>query len=70
MIKIEFLENGPYKVEIENESFLIEKDGKQEKINKKVIYLCRCGNSNNKPFCDGAHSKIGFKANGGLIKSS
>ncbi len=26
--------------------------------------LCRCGHSNNKPFCDGAHTAAGFTATG------
>jgi CDGSH-type Zn-finger protein len=25
------------------------------------IFLCRCGGSKNKPFCDGSHRRVGLK---------
>ena len=32
-----------------------------EGASKEHYTLCRCGASKNKPFCDGAHSQIGFR---------
>ncbi|MCB0283417.1 MAG: CDGSH iron-sulfur domain-containing protein [Calditrichaeota bacterium] len=57
-LKITVTENGPLLVEGNTEIFY--ESGKWTK-EKKKMYLCRCGASSNKPFCDGTHNKVDFK---------
>ncbi len=60
-VTIQVRKNGPYR--IQGEITLIDHDGNPIPIpaGKTVISLCRCGGSVTKPFCDGTHSRIGFK---------
>ncbi len=51
--------NGPYHV---TGNFTIVMPNGEELQTNGETWLCRCGGSTNKPFCDGTHSKIGFKA--------
>ncbi len=37
-------------------------EGNRFPTEQETIALCRCGGSTTKPFCDGTHSKIGFRA--------
>ena len=55
-ITITVTETGPYKVEPGME--LCDADGNPiETREGKPFFLCRCGMSSNKPFCDGTHNK-------------
>ncbi len=58
-VKVTPTENGPLMVEgkIEIES------GTGRAVNRVgKAFLCRCGHSANKPYCDGSHKKVGFHA--------
>jgi CDGSH-type Zn-finger protein/uncharacterized Fe-S cluster protein YjdI len=53
------LKDGPLKVEGNLELM----SGTGRVVERGVqMFLCRCGQSKNKPFCDGAHKAAGFKA--------
>lgn len=60
-MKITVTENGPYKVEGATGLELVGPDGAAIAVARDTIFLCRCGGSTTKPFCDGTHSRIGFE---------
>ena len=58
-ITITSLTDGPY--EVVGEVDILAADGTLVKETSKS-YLCRCGHSAKKPFCDGAHKTCGFQS--------
>jgi CDGSH-type Zn-finger protein/uncharacterized Fe-S cluster protein YjdI len=58
-LKVTPIANGPLKVEGPLE--VVSGTGRTI-LRTTETYLCRCGASANKPYCDGSHSKIGFQA--------
>jgi len=59
-VRIEINDNGPYKVTGPIELFAPD-NSPVEVPGGKSVFLCRCGGSTNKPFCDGTHSTVGFE---------
>jgi len=53
---VKLRENGPYALHA-----TIEIDGQPDGFRAT---LCRCGASANKPYCDGSHARVGFRATG------
>ncbi len=61
MAQIQPVNNGPLRVE--GDFKLVDGTGKAWDLGGRTkVSLCRCGQSANKPFCDGAHAKTGFKS--------
>ncbi|MFH1024251.1 MAG: CDGSH iron-sulfur domain-containing protein [Planctomycetota bacterium] len=60
-VSIQVRTNGPFKVT----GAVTLTDGAGRPFNlagKPEVYLCRCGQSKNMPFCDGSHKACGFKS--------
>lgn len=57
-LHVQVFENGP--LMIQGPISLLNSSGEKEIIEKPRAF-CRCGSSENKPFCDGSHKKIDFK---------
>jgi CDGSH-type Zn-finger protein len=60
-VKVTVRSNGPLR--LEGEIALLDADGRPFGLaGRTVVSLCRCGQSANKPFCDGTHAKVGFES--------
>lgn len=60
-VVIEVRPNGPFLVK--GPVKLVDAQGNEFDLGGKESFaLCRCGHSQNKPFCDGAHKSCGFES--------
>lgn len=57
-LEVEPMANGPLLVR--GPIRVVRGDGSSEAMPRAAF--CRCGHSNNKPFCDGSHRDVGFRA--------
>jgi CDGSH-type Zn-finger protein len=59
--KITIRDNGS--IRVEGDFTIYDMSGNPFDIaGRETIGLCRCGQSSNKPFCDGTHGKVGFQS--------
>jgi CDGSH iron-sulfur domain-containing protein 3 len=58
--QIKISKNGS--LEVSGDFQLLDSRGNEFVKKKDKVYLCRCGQSNKKPFCDGSHKKAGFES--------
>jgi CDGSH-type Zn-finger protein len=59
---IRLRQNGPLVIDAtaDDDVAIVDWNGQPYEISRRPVALCRCGASARKPFCDGAHGRIGF----------
>lgn len=63
-VRITVRKNGPYHVQ--GRVVLVDYEGNEIPYEGEELWLCRCGGSARKPFCDGTHRRIGFQGDLGV----
>jgi len=58
-VLVKAIKNGP--LEVSGQVQITDSAGAVRPSDESPIYLCRCGHSANKPFCDGSHKRVGFQ---------
>ncbi len=58
-VTIQATKNGPLLVKGDVE--ILDSQGNSMQT-ARTVALCRCGQSADKPFCDGTHAKVGFQS--------
>ena len=43
----------------------VDQDGEEIEVDRGTVALCRCGKSRLRPFCDGSHKVVRFRAPSG-----
>jgi len=57
-VSVKIMKDGPIVIKGD---FTFNYSGNRKEMKNGIISLCRCGASNQMPFCDGMHRKIGFE---------
>jgi uncharacterized Fe-S cluster protein YjdI len=56
-VNVKVMVDGPV---IIKGDFTLDYNGTTKQVNNSLVSLCRCGASDQMPFCDGRHRKIGY----------
>jgi CDGSH-type Zn-finger protein/uncharacterized Fe-S cluster protein YjdI len=57
-VSVKIMTDGPIVIK---GNFTLLSSGNRKEITESLVSICRCGESDHKPFCDGRHRKTGFK---------
>lgn len=64
-IEIKITKNGP--LLIAGKAMFTDANGNVKETEGAMVALCRCGQSANKPFCDGTHKTVNFEGDESVI---